>query len=169
MSRNPADWTDEPSDLTPPDLDPLHAVAERAEMAEAISVLAGADGYRLPEDHPLAPLARDLARALTEAGFTLHHCARHDPLYRLGGVCLLPVPARHDDGRNSGGVAVSWTTHDLLLRDRDRYSTYRDVQQVMNDALADVLHAFGYEVCPFGSGGASLVTGRCAENGKVQR
>ena len=132
-------------------------------------MLAGANGYRLPEDHPLAPLARDLARALTEAGFTLHHCQQHDPLYRLGGVCLLPVPAGRDDGRDGGGVAVSWTTRDLLLCDEDRYGIYRDVQQVMNDALADVLHAFRYEVRPFGSGGASLVTGRRAENGDVQR
>jgi hypothetical protein len=36
-------------------------------------------------------LASDIARALTEAGFTLHHCAQHQPLYRLGGV---PAPGR---------------------------------------------------------------------------
>jgi len=55
---------------------------------------------------------------------------------------------------------VSWTTHDLLSQDWDRYGTYRSVQQVMNKALADVLHALGYEIRPFGSGGASLVTVR---------
>jgi hypothetical protein len=49
---------------------------------------------------------------------------------------------------------VSWTMHDLLLCDWDRYGTYRDVQQVMNSELAAVLHALGYEVRPFGSGGA---------------
>jgi hypothetical protein len=57
-------------------------------------------------------------------------------------------------------VAVSWTTHDLLLCDWDRYGAYQGVQQVMNDALADVLHALGYEVRLFGSGGAWLMTGR---------
>jgi hypothetical protein len=118
------------------------------------------DGYRLPEDHPLAPLARDLARSLTEAGSTLHHCMRHDPLYRRGGVCLLPVAVGHDDRGNDNGAVVSWTTHDLLLLDWARYGIYRGVQDVMYEALASVLRALGYEVRPFGSGGASLVTGR---------
>ncbi len=122
---------------------PLRALAERAELAEAVGALAGTDGYRLAEGHPLAPLARGLARALTEAGFTLHHCVRHDPLYRLGGVCLLTVPAGHD---HDDGVVVSWTVHDLLSHDWGRYGTYQDVQQVMNNALADVLHALGYKV-----------------------
>ncbi|MGE5289434.1 MAG: hypothetical protein ACM3ML_19980 [Micromonosporaceae bacterium] len=166
MTDNPVNWADESSsDLVPPDLGPLRAMAERTELAEAVSVLADANGYRLPEDHPLAPLARELARSLTEAGFTLHHCMRHDPLYRLGGVCLLPIPA--DDGQNGGGVVVSWTTHDLLLLDWARYGTYRGVQDVMNEALADVLRALGYEVRPFGSGGASLVTGRRARDAGV--
>ena len=162
MTGNSVNWADEPSsDLAPPDLGPLRAMAERGELAEAVSVLAGADGYRLPGDRPPAPLARDLARSLTEAGFTLHHCMRHDPLYRLGGVCLLPVTARHDDG-NCCGVVVSWTTHDLLSRDWARYGTHRAVQEVMNRALADVLHVLGYEIRPFGSGGTWLVTGRCS-------
>ena len=41
---------------------------------------------RCPAYDPLTPLARDIAGALTEAGFTLHHCAQGHPLYRLGGV-----------------------------------------------------------------------------------
>jgi hypothetical protein len=45
----------------------------------------------------------------------LHHCAQHHPLYRLGGVCLLPVAAGHDP-TGKGGVAVSWTTHNLPHR-----------------------------------------------------
>ena len=89
---------------------------------------------------------------------TLHHCATHDPLYRLGGVCLLPVPA--EAGTGQGGISVSWTTHDLLLRDQRRYRTYQDTHQAMNAALGRVLTAFGYQVAPFGSGGAWLVTGR---------
>ena len=89
----------------PPDLGPLQALAEREELAEAIGRLADAYGRPLREDDPLKPLAADIARALTEAGFTLHHCAQHYRRYRLGGVCLLPVAPGHDpDGR--GGVVV---------------------------------------------------------------
>ena len=72
--------------LEPPDLGPLRALAETAEFAEAMARLADAYGRPLPADDPLAPLARDIARALTEAGFTLHHCAQSHPLYRLGRV-----------------------------------------------------------------------------------
>jgi hypothetical protein len=152
----------DPPDLGPPDLGPLRAAAERTELADALALLTDAYGYRLPDSDPLAPLARDIARSLVEAGFTLHHCARTHPLYRLGGVCLLPVSAHHDDAQ--AGVVVSWATHDLLSLDWDRYSTYHDAHQVMNDALADVLDAFGYEVRPFGSGGAWIVTGRRAQD-----
>jgi hypothetical protein len=55
---------------------------------------------------------------------------------------------------------VSWTTHDLLLRDQLRYRTYRDTHQAMNAALGSVLAAFGYQAAPSGSGEAWLVTGR---------
>ena len=92
-----------------PDLGPLRETAEAAELAEATAGLTDGSGGPLPAEDPLRPLAYEIARALTEAGFTLHHCAPHHPLYRLGGVCLLPVAAGHDpDGR--GGVVVSWTT-----------------------------------------------------------
>jgi hypothetical protein len=97
MSDNPRNplRTDHAADAymcgEPPDLGPLRAVAEQAEIADAVSRLADGYGLSLSADDPLAPLARDVARALVEAGFTLHHCARHHPLYRLGGVCLLPV------------------------------------------------------------------------------
>ena|SRR5947208_2124974 len=77
----------------PPDLGPLRALAERDELAAAAGLLADAYGRPLRDDDPLKPLATEVARALTEAGLTLHHCARHHPLYRLGGVCLLPVAA----------------------------------------------------------------------------
>jgi hypothetical protein len=106
----------------------------------------------------VAPLARDIARSTTGAGLTVHHCAQHEPLYRLGGVCLLAVPAEGMTGH--GGIAVSWTVHNLLLPDRDRYGTYTGTQQSVNAALGGVLRASGYPVTPFGSGGAWLVTGR---------
>jgi hypothetical protein len=54
---------------------------------------------------------------------------------------------------------VSWTTHDLLALDWERGHEHRGAQQTMNRALANVLRALGYQVQPFGSGGASLVTG----------
>ena len=60
--------------------------------------LVSACGYPLA-GAALAPLARDLARSLTEAGLPAHHCATHDPLYRLGGVCLLAGTRRGRNGR----------------------------------------------------------------------
>jgi hypothetical protein len=143
------------TDLGQPDLAALRAAAGDTEFAQAEARLVSSRGYPLAG---VSPLARDLARSLTEAGFTLHHCVTHDPLYRLGGVCPLPVPAEAGTGR--GGISVSWTTHDLLLRDQRRYRTYQDAPQAMNAALGRVLTAFGYQLAPFGSGGAWLVTGR---------
>ena len=146
------------TDLYQADPGPLRAAAEAAELAQAVSGLVGIDGCRLADSDPLAPLARDITRSMTDAGLTVHHCAQHDPLYRLGGVCLLAVPA--ESGTGSSGIAVSWTVHNLLLLDWDMYGTYTGTQQAMNTALGGVLRAFGYPVTPFGSGGAWLVTGR---------
>jgi hypothetical protein len=147
--------------LEPPDLGPLRMVAEAAEFAEATGRLGDAYGRPLSASDPLAPLARDIARALTEAGFTLHHCAQSHPLYRLGGVCLVPVAGGHDpDGR--GGVVVSWTTHDLLSLAWGRWREYQGAHSAMNAAPSEVLDALGFEVWPFGLGGAWIVTGRRA-------
>ena len=146
------------TDLHQPDPGPLRAAAEAAELAQAVSGLVSIGGCRLADSDPLAPLARDIARSLTEAGLAVHHCAQHDPLYRLGGVCLLAVPA--ESGTCNGGITVSWTAHNLLLLDWDRYGTYTGTQRAMNTALGGVLRAFGYLVTPFGPGGAWLVTGR---------
>jgi len=134
-------------------------VAKRTELADAVARLADGYGRPLAAGDPVAPLARDVACALVEAGFTLHHCARHHPLYRLGGVCLLPV-ARGHDPNGKGGVVVSWTTHDLLSLDWDRWTEYHGAHEVMNGALAQVLDALGYRIQPFGCGGAWIVTGR---------
>jgi hypothetical protein len=143
-----------------PDLGPMREAAERGELADAVACLAGSAGFRLRGDDPVAPLAREVARALTLAGFTVHHCVQSDPLYRLGGVCLVPVGAWGSAG-GQAGVAVSWTTHSLLSLDWDRWSEYRDVQEAMNPALAAVLDALGFCVQPFAQGGAWLVIGRC--------
>jgi hypothetical protein len=142
----------------PPELGPLRALAEREEFADAAGGLADAYGRPLRDDDPLKPLAGDIARALTEAGFTLHHCAQDHPLYRLGGVCLLPVEPGHDpDGK--GGVVVSWTTHDLLSLDWGRWLAYHGTQDVMNGALSEVLDGLGFQISTFGVGGAWIVTG----------
>ena len=74
------------TDLGQPDLAALRAAAGDAEFAESEARLVSSRGYPLAGVGPLAPLARNLARSLIEPGFTLHHCATHDPLYRLGGV-----------------------------------------------------------------------------------
>jgi len=145
-------------DFRQPDLGPLRAASEAAELALAVSGLVTAHGYRLVGSDPLAPLARGIARSMIEACLPLHHCAPHDPLYRLGGICLLPVQAALDSGR--AGVVVSWTTHSLLSLDWDRYGIYVGTQQAMNTAIGGILRAFGYEAEPSGSGGAWLITGR---------
>jgi len=148
---------DPEDDFQPPDLRPLRALVGREELADARARLADGLGHPLAAGDPNAPLALDVAAALTEAGFTLHDCVPHHPGYRLGGVCVLPIPARHNpDGQ--GGIAVSWTTHNLLTLDWERGREYHDTQQTMNRALASVLRALGYQVSPFGIGGASLVT-----------
>ena len=110
------------------------ALFGRAEVRDYVDVDAILTSGRYTE-HELLSLARD----------------------RLGGMCVLPIPARHNrDGQ--GGIAVSWTTHNLLTLDWDRGREHHDTQQAMNRALASVLKALGYQVGPFGTGGAFLVT-----------
>lgn len=138
-------------DCERPDLGPLRAIAERAELASATACLADSPGRPLCADDPLVRVGHDLARELTLAGFTLHRCAQSDPLSRLGGVCLLPV---------GSGIAVSWTTHTLLSLDWDRCVEHHRAHTAMNRALGAVLDALGFRVEPFGQGCASLVTGR---------
>ena len=155
------------TDLGQPDLGSLRAAAEAAELAQAVSGLVSIHGYRLVDSDPLAPLARDIARSMTEAGLTVHRRAQYGPLYRLGGVCLLAIPA--ESGTGSSGIAVSWTTHNLLLLDWDRYGTYTGTQQAMNSAMGDIRAAIGYTAEPYGSGGAWLVTGRCGRDAEARR
>ncbi len=62
------------TDLHQPGRGPLRSVAEAAELAQAVSGLVTADGYRLDGSDPLAPLAHAIARSLTEAGLPLRRC-----------------------------------------------------------------------------------------------
>ena len=54
------------TDLYQPDLSPLRAAAEAAELGQAVTGLTGIDGCRLADSDLLAPLARDIARSTTE-------------------------------------------------------------------------------------------------------
>jgi len=146
------------TDFPQPDLGPLCATAEAAKLTQAASELASIDGCRLADSDPLAPLVRDIARSMTQAGLTVHHRARRYPRYRFGGVCVLVVPPGLADGR--ARIAVSWTPHNLIVLHRDRYGTCTGTERAVNTALGGVLRAFGYLVTPFGSVGAWLVTGR---------
>ncbi len=67
--------------FTRPDLFSIPA-GEQAEFAGAARGLLSADSYPPAGDDPPAPLARDGARTPVEAGFTLRHCDRYDPLWR---------------------------------------------------------------------------------------
>jgi hypothetical protein len=60
------------TDLGQPDLAALRATAADAEFAEAEAGIASACGYPLAGTDPLASLVRDLARSLTEAGYTMN-------------------------------------------------------------------------------------------------
>jgi hypothetical protein len=67
-------------------------------------------------------------------------------------VVLLPELA-------SGGVVVSWRTHDRMALHQTRGAAANvTVQQSMSAAIADVLWNLGFVVEPFGETGSSLVT-----------
>lgn len=113
------------------------------------------DGFGEPlcRHHPLSQTVAGLTRTLVMAGFRLHDCAARE---RAGGVCLTP-------SSTEDGIIVTWTTHDALALDGNRYDQNQDVHEVMNYALADVLRASGWRVTAFGQASAHLVTGRAVE------
>ena len=82
------------TDLHQPDLGPLRAAAEAAELAQAVSGLVSANGCRLADSGPLAPLARDIARSMTEAGLPCTTARDITRCYRLGGICVLAGTCR---------------------------------------------------------------------------
>lgn len=141
-----------------PDLTALRALAECGELASAVSGLAGADGRPLPAG-PAGGLAREIARALVEAGFPVHHCSGWDPQRRVGGVCVRPVPVRADP-TGASGVTVSWAVHELLALAPAREAECEATREIMNMALAEMLFALGYAIQPFGASGAWMATGR---------
>lgn len=105
---------------------------------------------RMSDAHPQAALLRDITRSLVAAGFVLHDCAF---MAIAGGVCLTPLSS-HD------GVLVTWSCHDALALDPAMAPAQCRVQGVMDQALADVLDATGWQVRDYGTGAAAVVTGR---------
>lgn len=146
------------------DVDLLDEYARRAraafqdDVASELTKLSDGHGYRFRLGDPDATLPTDVTRTLVAAGFAIHDCAAHD---RAGGVCLTPASA------SQRGVIVTWTTHDALAVDPRRYSEHRDVQDIMNTALGDVLVATGWHVDRFGQAGARIVTGRVHTSGRT--
>ncbi len=69
------------------------------------------------------------------------------------------------------GVAGWWSPGPphLLSLDWDRWREYQGAHGVMNGALSEVLDALGFEVWPFGLGGAWIVTGRRAGGEAAER
>lgn len=152
--------------FTRPDLCSIRAATGQAESVGAVRDLLSADGYSLAGDYPLAPLARDAARTLVEAGFTLHHRDRHDPLHRLHGARLMPIPAESSTSRST--IAGSRTSHDLLL-DSDWRATRSHARQLVNEVPGGVLHVLWYLDRQRDTAGACQVTshrGQRAEAGR---
>jgi hypothetical protein len=143
--------------FTRPDLCSISTAASRAEWAGAARGVLSADGHPVADDDPLASPRRAVARTLVEARFTLHHRNRHDPQYRLGGVCLMPIPAQFGIGRS--GIAACWSTRNLLLVHWAWRATFHCTRDLMNAVLTGALHAFGYPVRQLGTVGARLMTG----------
>ena len=90
-----------------------------------------------------------MTAALVEAGLPLHDGPSAHP---AGGVVLMPEVA-------SGGVVVSWRTHDRMSVQHSRgAAAHATVQQSMSAVIGDVLWNLGFVVEPFGESGSSLVT-----------
>jgi len=140
--------------FTRPDLCSINVPTEQAEFGDEVCALFSGDGYPLPGDDLLAPPARDVGRTLVEAGFTLHHRDRYDPVHRLHGVCLVPIPAESDTHPSAN--AVSPATRDLLL-DRNWRATCRRTCQV-NAEPGSVPNASKYLDRQRGTAGTCLVT-----------
>ena len=119
------------------------------DLPEQLSRLTRGWGDPLHPDTSRSRLLRSLAVSLVEAGLQLHHCAAKA---RGGGVCLTPATQQP-------GVIVTWTPHQALSHDAQRYRDYQAVLEVMNYALGDLLLGLGYDVREFGQAGANIVVG----------
>jgi hypothetical protein len=103
----------------------------------------------LSEEDPLVTLLVEITAALAEAGLPLHESTGAGAA--LGGACLTPEPAL-------GGIVVGWRQHDRMSVDHAHGAAAHDaVQQVMNQAVADVLELRGFDVEAFGTGSGYVV------------
>jgi hypothetical protein len=114
------------------------------------------DGWGSRSTHlrPLGSLMQEVARSVVESGLEIHDCSARA---RCGGVCLTPSSTEL-------GVIVTWTTHDVLALDAGRYVVNRDVHDLMNFVLGDVLSTLGWDVRDFGRAGATIVVGRRSQD-----
>lgn len=120
------------------------------DVAGEVAKLGGGWSGQLFPGHPMTTLASRVTRSLVEAGFVLHDCVCALP---TGGVCVTP-------STDSGGVIITWSTHDILNQDPTRASDDIGVHEVMNYALADVLRELGWTVNGFGEASAHIITAR---------
>lgn len=139
-AAEPEEWADEEHRQRRA-LKRLEADADCAPLADGFGMRLAAPGT-----DPLADLTRALARDLIAAGLEVHDCAGKAP---GGGVCLTPSP-------NTGGVIVTWAQHDAAEA-AFGYGRHVDLQELMNEHLADVLATIGYTVENFGQATAHLV------------
>ena len=103
----------------------------------------------LAEDDPLATLVVEVAAALSEAGLPMHDTTGADS--HVGGACLTPEHAL-------SGIVVTWRQHDRMSVDQVHgAATDSAVQEVMNNALADVLRVRGFAVEAFGGASGHVV------------
>ena len=103
----------------------------------------------LSDDDPLATLVAEVAAALAEAGLPLHDSTGPDR--EAGGACLTPETGL-------GGIVLTWRQHDRMSVDQlHGAATDMAVQQVMNNALAEVLRVRGFVVDAFGGGSGHVV------------
>ena len=103
----------------------------------------------LAEDDPLATLVVEVAAALSEAGLPMHDTTGAES--HIGGACLTPEHALD-------GIVVTWRSHDRMSVDQVHGpATDSAVQEVMNNALADVLRVRGFAVDAFGGASGHVV------------
>jgi len=69
--------------FTRPNLCSISAATEQTHSTDVVSSLLSADRYRPAGDYALGPVTPNVADALVEVDFTLHHRDRYDPQYRL--------------------------------------------------------------------------------------
>ncbi|WP_142023926.1 hypothetical protein [Blastococcus colisei] len=102
-----------------------------------------------PDDDPLATFVVEVTAALAEAGLQLHDTTGAGR--EVGGACLSPEPGL-------GGIVVTWRQHDRMSVEQVHGSAADGpVQQVMNQALAEVLRLRGFVVTDFAGGSGHVV------------